>query len=251
MVLTCLPGPAGPAASAGSRAIPAPFAAEDVDAWRAALRSPAAATRAAARQRGGEFRDTLEARRAMVTLQGGPLPDGTEPSAAEAYQLIEFVGLCGDVRQLSGLCEFLRYPDPGTQVSALRALGTLGDRGALPPVRTLARHTPCGARTPFALLQALGLTLGKLGDPADAPLLRKWVRNCPRIRVVAMESLGLTSGIPAVEAEAQRLMSRGPSPREKSELKRLVGAVRETCLARDETRRASTPAQPPVKPGPE
>ncbi|MBI5836260.1 MAG: HEAT repeat domain-containing protein [Candidatus Eisenbacteria bacterium] len=168
---------------------------------------------------------------ALRRLEAGELADGREYMAAEAYAMIRMLGAVGDTAALRPLSELTKYPDFTTRVEAVRALGALTDSRAAPLLRAMARG-PC-RRIPYALLQALAFSLGRIGDSTDAPLFRRWAHQCPRIRNEALEGLGLTSGMDALRREVRAILGPHPPRKLAHELHLLEIGVQHERLERE------------------
>jgi len=120
---------------------------------------------------------------------------------AYALQRIE------DRRAVPGLLAFARDPSPYARAFAVKGLGTLKEKSALPVLTTLLTS---GDRS--VLIETIR-ALGKIGDPSSAAALLKFITEPNGNPTVRLEAVSAIGGIPTAAANDMLLDLLGdPSP---------------------------------------
>jgi len=113
-----------------------------------------------------------------------------------------WLGELGEQRAVPGLVKLSRASNPHVRTAAVRALGDLRARDALPRLIEMAENDP----NPVAQSWSAG-ALGEIGSPEVVPLLKNLLRSPERIvrqgAVYALGLIGNPSVVPALR-EARR-----------------------------------------------
>jgi HEAT repeat protein len=156
----------------------------------------------------GKLRGEARARLVSVFRRRGVVEravrDLARPSAPRRARAAELVGLLGVADAVPALCRLLDDRDRQVRVAATRALGAIGDPGAITTL--LASLT--GRRSIAAQLVADALL--RIGADAQPALLATIKDAEPLVRVCVIEVLGLVAG-PGAATSIARALGSDPS----------------------------------------
>jgi HEAT repeat protein len=170
-------------------------------------------------------RDMQAADTILTWLRQDRVPGRTDVPLSEAETMIRTLG---DTRSPSAFADLIAWggiADDHIRMAVMEALRSLGDRRAAPFFRQLAR-VPCNQMEYFAK-RSLAFGLSKLGDPSDTLLFARWARECPDVRDVALEALGVLGGVPCMVQTIRQIETGALKPEQARNYELLEARVRE------------------------
>ena len=141
----------------------------------------------------GRRRDLVGADSILVWLRQNRVPGRVDIPLEEAAVMIRTLG---ETRSPAAFADLLGWGEIGEdhiRQAVMDALGTLGDRRAAPYFRRLAT-VPCSKMEYFAK-RSLAYWLSAVGDASDVAVFIGWAKDCPDVRDVALEAVGVLGGV--------------------------------------------------------
>ena len=163
--------------------------------------------------------------RAIAMLQ----KDVKAPAGELRYSALNALGQTGDSELRGDLQEALASPDAATQVQAAAALGSLGDRQAVPVLATLLGSKPAGGAAesprPLSLQVVVADALRQLGDVRGTRFLDQTLESKDQEAQLRAALLFCAQGPPDVQRVLGAYLQRSGLPAET-----VLGIL--TCVAR-------------------
>jgi len=188
----------------------------------------------AARRKDPEVADTL-----IVWLDQNRVPGRAQIQLDEAVTMIKTLGEIQSPAALPKIMEWGEIDDDKVRVAVMDALGSLCDPRAAPLFRRLARVS-CDHMEYFAK-RSLAFGLSGVGDTSDVPLFAQWARDCPDVRDVSLEAVGVLGGVDRMVRVIREVERQPMKPEQMRDYELLEARVRERIG--QQTNRANAPVR--------
>jgi len=161
----------------------------------------------------GRRRDLVGADSILAWLRQNRVPGRVDIPLREAEAMIKALG---ESRSPAAFADLLGWGEIGEdriRQAVMDALEALGDPRAAPYFRRLAK-VPCSRMENFQK-RSLASGLSVVGDASDVALFVGWAKDCPNVRDVALEAVGVLGGVPRM-VQVIRQVEAGPMKPEQS-----------------------------------
>ena len=174
----------------------------------------------------GRRRDLVGADSILTWLRQNRVPGRADIPLEEAGAMIRTLGETRSPAVLADLIAWGEISDEHIGQAVMGALRTFGDPRAAPYFRRLAR-VPCAQMEYFAK-RSLAHGLSAVGDTSDVELFVGWAKDCPDVRDVALEAVGVLGGVPRMVLTVRQIEIGPMKPEQARDYELLEARVRES-----------------------